>query len=165
MIIGIILSNTIHNKRELVCPKDLAPLQEVNNIVYYDYSQLACRQFVDNTMVVELNPQTRCAALDLGKATDLSKATISFKAKAQNTAERLSFILKDNQNISNGNHDDLILTPLLNNEWQPFSIRLAKIYLPLDKKNVTQIRFSAADNFSVSDGEGKIYIKDISIEK
>ena len=138
----------------------VSPSKYYSTIAYYDYQQLKGK----NKQLI-LQEQKNCAAVNLDKITDLTNAAVSFSAMGEAGTERVAILLKDDNNNSNANRDDVILTPLLpNDRWQKFNVRFDNLYLPLDKSRVEQVRFDASSNLTKNSREARVYIKDISIE-
>jgi hypothetical protein len=149
-------------RRSLLPGKDitLTPVKHRGNTSFYDY-----RTIEKSPLIIPLGRENTSVALNLGRATDLEGTAISFLAKGETGGEKIAIILRDKDNLSNANQEDVILTPSLpKNRWQSFSIKFSQLNLPLDKSRISQIRFDISSKLTENRPRAKTYIKDISIE-
>jgi len=138
----------------------LIPLRTYNNISYYDYKRIE-----GNASPVMLYTQSKSAVIKLQKASDLRNAVLFFEAKGISGTEKIAIILKDKYNRSNANKRDAIMTSVLNkDDWQAFKIKLSDLNLPLDKSQVTQVRFDTSDYLTGKNPNITVYIKNIHME-
>ena len=138
----------------------LTPVNHRGNTAFYDY-----RAIEKSPLILSLGKENTSAALNLGRATDLEAMAISFLAKGEAGGEKIAIILRDKDNLSNANQEDVILTPSLSkNSWQSFSIKFSRLNLPLDKSRISQIRFDISSKLTENRARSRAYIKDITIE-
>lgn len=143
-----------------VIPKRSVGYLPYNNVLNFDYSLIK-----EAASPIILRRDARVAAINMKETVNVSGATISFLARGTEGTEKIAVILKDDNNISNANKEDLILTSSLSaDKWRMFNIDVDSLYLPINKNRISQIRLDVTNRLTGNNQDSVVLIKRFCIE-